>query len=387
MLFGVSPTTNLLTSAFVAGPVTGQSALDKMLDTVSFVPVTGTQSSFEIRPQSITGLNTTTVLSIIPEAPAGGVNSVTSSPLSIDPVLNSTAITQVNKLAGIQMEFDAISTLFATSKPSESDPNLLGLFSPNFVHWGQTLDEFVYRMTMMDGASVGMEVRVVAASAPLTLPAPLAQIPNDATHQWFTFSSTDPVSSGEVIGPWLAVFDPAQGKWLFAGNQMPASIELGTPTVAPADWGSHPCCLAFKAAVPFITHGFSLNFSGVQVTNAAWEFSTPVPFCPPPSVPNGMDGCSSSWTSQYQTPPYINPAVVYAGAGGYYATRDDASTPTAGNLGFALSYHLYEMTGLNNYVLVGPAHITVTATLAVTVTNPASGATKIVRSKPINVSY
>ena len=254
---------------------------------------------------------------------------------------------------------------------------------------GQTLDEYLYRLTTgVEGASVGIVLRVVSASKPPTLPS--QQILNDATHQWFTFTSTNAVNGTQTLGPWLAVFDQATSKWLLAGNQLPASIELGTPIVANANFGAHPCCVGLSATVPFTTQGFDLVFNKSQVTNAAWVFTAPVRFCDAPSVPNGQAGCSAAWNSIYQTPPYINPALAYVeydDSGGYAATRDDAATPTSGNLGFALSYHLYKMLNDGSYVLVGPKQISITAVLAVKVTNPVTGATKIIRSKPVNVSY
>lgn len=389
-LFGVNSSINLMTDVMVAGAVTGQSAIDKMLDALSFVPVPGTQASFQVKPNSITGLNIDMVLATMPDAPSGGAAIPTTAPLTIHPALNKTAVAAatdvLNKLAEIQKGFDSFNNLFATSTPSSSNSNLLSYFSPSFQNDGQMAKEFVYRMTTLKEMGPVVVLRVKGAANPPALPSP--QIANDSTHQWFTYSST--YSSTDSV--WLMTRATIDAPWLIMGNQLPATIELGTPVTSNPGWQTAPCCTPFQVTVPFKTHGFELNYAGVNTANAVWEFSNlAVPLCDAPA-PNSGGSCASSWNSKYQTPPFLNPGNTYAGpAGSYYALKDDAATSTSGNLKFAFSYHLKDFqtnpnTGSSSYVLVGPATISVTAVLAVTVTNPADATTKVVRSKPITVT-
>lgn len=241
--FGVAQTINLLTDPMVAGPVVGQSPIDKMMDAISVVPVVGAPTSFDIKPKSITGLPATTVLLTVPAPPSGGVTVAASTPLTVDPSLTSTVLTTTTNalttLQGIQAQFKVMQDLFATTKPLASNTALSALVDASFNDWGQTKTGFINKITGANGAVPGITfTNVVAANA---RPAPAAQIVNDATHQWFTFVFTNPGQPSELTGPWLAIKDATSGKWLVAGNQMPAPTFVGsyTSSTLSADGWTH----------------------------------------------------------------------------------------------------------------------------------------------------
>ena len=235
--FGISGTINLLTDAMVAGPVANQSPLDKMLDVVSIQPASAGSASFEIKPNPVSGLSTTTVLVTVPAPPAGGVTTVTATPLPVDPSLTTTVVTAatnaLTSLQAIQSQFDALTSLFATTKPSASDPALLALFDASFSNWGITSTGFINKITGTNGVAPGATYTGVVAAAPrpaasASIQGPATLIANDATHQWFTFVFTAPGQVSQTNGPWLAIKDASSGKWLIAGSQMPTPSFAGS---------------------------------------------------------------------------------------------------------------------------------------------------------------
>jgi len=229
--FGVTGTINFLTDAIIAGPVANQSPLDKMLDVVNIQPVSAGSASFEIKPNSVSGLSTTLVLVTVPAPVAGGVTTVTTVPLVVDPALSSTVIntatTALTSLQSIQSQFDVLTNLISTTKPSASDATLAALIDTNFKNWGGSKTGFINKLSAANGIALGSTYTGVVAAAPRNLPAPATAIPNDSTHQWFTFVFTAPGQASQTNGPWLAIKDGASGKWLIAGNQMPTPSFVG----------------------------------------------------------------------------------------------------------------------------------------------------------------
>lgn len=295
-------------------------------------------------------------------------------------------------LQSIQSQLDVITTAFANSIPPASAPTLRAIFGDNFNDSGENKTDLIAQLVGPDGGVPGMKVKVVSTTEPLVLPSSSTQVPNDSTHQWFTFSVTDPGKTAEILGPWLAVLDAPSGKWLLLGNQTTPTVELGVPAVTNAQTASNadPCCIFFNVAVPFKTFGFQVpagTTADGYYFNARWEFSGPVKLCDAPASGIGAN-CSAAWSSQYQTPPYLNPYNIFDG-GGYLAANGGLSSPTTGVASFAFSYHVNAMSTKNpkEYFQVGPLPVTVSAVLAVTVTDPNTKALKVIRSKPIAVLY
>ena len=261
-------------------------------------------------------------------------------------------------LRSIQSQLDVITAAFEESIPPASTPTLRAIFGDNFNDSGENKTDLIAQLVGPDGGVPGMTVKVVSASEPLVLPSSSAQIPNDSTHQWFTFSVTDPGKTAEILGPWLAVLDPSSGKWLLLGNQTTPTVELGVPTVTNAQTASNasPCCIFFNVAVPFKTFGFQMpteTTADGYYFNARWEFSGPVKLCDAPLSGVGAN-CSAAWGSKFQTPPYLNPFNIFDG-GGYLAANRGLSSPTTGDASFAFSYHVNALNRqTNQYEQVGP---------------------------------
>lgn len=219
--FGVTGTINLLNDAIVAGPVATQSPIDKMMDVVNIQPVVGAPSSFEIKPNPISGLPTTTVLVTIPAPPAGGVTTVTTTALPVEASLTPTVITNataaVTSLQAIQSQFTVLTGLYATARPAATDPALVALFDTNWLDWGKNVTTQLASMTGANGPPAGSKWSNVVAAAPRAAPA--IQVANDATHQWFTMVFTAPSGYTEKNGPILAT--KIGSTWVFSGNQMP----------------------------------------------------------------------------------------------------------------------------------------------------------------------
>jgi hypothetical protein len=105
----------------------------------------------------------------------------------------------------------AFSDLFATAVPT-STTAMAPLVDDTFLNGGGTKTNFLAAMlTPGNGPSVGGSF----VSITLVNPTDSGAAPNDASHQWFTFSES---SGGGSDSAWLAIKNAA-GSWLVAGNQ------------------------------------------------------------------------------------------------------------------------------------------------------------------------
>lgn len=153
------------------------------------------------------------------------------TPIISAPVVNPAA------LAGIQATMTALQSLFATAIPAATDTALAALFDAALLDNGNNKTALLQEIvTPGNGLNVGDTITNIVLVAPLDSGA----VPNDATHQWFTFD----VSPGGGPGnAWLAVKDAVTGNWLAAGNQrqfdssvnaqavkiIPSSAQAGVP--------------------------------------------------------------------------------------------------------------------------------------------------------------
>jgi len=246
--FGITGTVNVLTDALVAGAVASQSPIDKMMDAVSIQPTVANDGTFEVKPNPVLGLNTATVLVTIAPPATGGVTTVTSTPLTVDPSLTTTVVsnatTSLTALQAIQAQFNVLTVLYATAQPPSTDPTLVALFDTAWLDWGRSQATQLTNMTGVNGPVAGNKWGSVVATAPRTLGTP---IPNDATHQWFKVTRTAPNGYSEVIGPILAT--NIAGTWVFSGNR------LVTPNLA-------------TAAYPSVTNLKTVNYATVTDSNS-----------------------------------------------------------------------------------------------------------------------
>jgi hypothetical protein len=219
--FGITGTVNVLTDAIVAGPVTGQSKIDIMLDAVSILPASAVPASFVVTPNPVTGLPATTTLIAIPAAPSGGVSTVATTALTVNPSLTPTVVitatTSLASLPAIQLQFDALSSLYATAQPAANNTTLLALFDTAWLDWGVNKTTFISNITSATfGPPAGTKWGNVVAAAPRSSSA----INNDATHQWLKVTMKFSNGYTEVDGPILAT--NIGGTWVFSGNKLPA---------------------------------------------------------------------------------------------------------------------------------------------------------------------
>lgn len=150
-------------------------------------------------------------------------------------------------LAGIQTGMAAFASLFATAVPTASA--VTPMFDTTMLNSGKNQTEFATAITTAgNGPSIGFTFSNIALVNPLDGGA----IPNDSTHQWFTFDMTN--NSGSQT-PWLAVKNSASN-WLIAGDQrlfntnveatavrhIPSSQQQGMTTTANQIdlWGGNP---------------------------------------------------------------------------------------------------------------------------------------------------
>lgn len=218
--FKVPANTNLLTSTFTAGNVTGQSPIDVLLDAITVTPVTATPTSFTITANPVvTTLPANTVLLTVPVA-------ATSTPQLVNAALTPAIVTSTQTnvantttaMTAIAANLTALQNLFSTAKPLPTDPALLALFDANFLMDGDNAATFATNITSANGLPVG-----TTFNAPVAVVSPDGLFPNDATHQWFQTALSGHANGGyKMIN--LAI--KTAGTWKGAGNQRMASVGL-----------------------------------------------------------------------------------------------------------------------------------------------------------------
>jgi hypothetical protein len=114
-------------------------------------------------------------------------------------------------LAGITQGLSTLQNLFATSLPPATDPGLVAMIDDSMLFEGANKAQFLQGMSLGYGPSVGAKF----GNPKLVNPLDSGAVPNDATHQWFTFDMTP---GKGLDGAWLAV-KSASGSWLLAGDQ------------------------------------------------------------------------------------------------------------------------------------------------------------------------
>lgn len=126
-------------------------------------------------------------------------------------------------LAGIQAAMASFQSLFATAIPLATDPAFVALFDATTLNGGANKAAFLTQLvTPANGPSVGAQFNNITLVTSLDSTA----VPNDATHQWFTFNVTP---GGGPTSAWLAIKNVA-GTWLLAGDQR----QFGTNTTSQA---------------------------------------------------------------------------------------------------------------------------------------------------------
>jgi hypothetical protein len=130
---------------------------------------------------------------------------VATLPAATTPVVNPEALASIS--AGVA----TFQSLFATSLPSATNATLVAMVDDSMLLGGGNKAQFLQGMSSGNGPSVGSQFGNVT----LVNPTDSGAVPNDATHQWFTFDIT-PGNGPDAA--WLAIKN-SSGNWLIAGDQ------------------------------------------------------------------------------------------------------------------------------------------------------------------------
>ncbi|MFA6015742.1 MAG: hypothetical protein WC742_11815 [Gallionellaceae bacterium] len=137
--------------------------------------------------------------------------TATTSTTTVDSTTTTTLLPNTVAASGIQATMTAFQNLYASAIPSTTT-DLDALFDATFLMDGMNKAETLLAFTSnTNGPSVGM----LFTNITLVSPVDAGALPNDVSHQWFTFEVTG--DSGPME-PWLAIKNSSD-VWLIAGNQ------------------------------------------------------------------------------------------------------------------------------------------------------------------------
>ena len=132
------------------------------------------------------------------------------------PASAAPVVSNPEALAAITAGFKAFSDMYATALPTSTTVPA-PMFDDTFLTGGVNKASFL--QGMVDGSAV--RVGTTFFNIILVNPSDAGAVPNDATHQWFTFDAT----GGGPANPWLFIKNTS-GNWLNAGDQRQLSFYL-----------------------------------------------------------------------------------------------------------------------------------------------------------------